>query len=155
MSDYLINEIDAALNIDIRHSVEVVGGGGDGRLEWLDLKDRRTGQVEAAPAAAVFVLIGAQPHTGWLQDVVARDKWGYIVTGDDLARAGAAWPADRTPLHFETSLPGVFAIGDVRHGSIKRVASAVGEGSVAIRAIHDYLGLSPTRSHVLRGGGGS
>ena len=143
MSEYLINAIDAARNIDVRHSVEVVGGGGDGRLEWLALKDRRTGADETLPAAAVFVLIGAQPHTDWLQDVVVRDSWGYVATADDLVAMGVARPDGRAPLPFETSLPGVFAVGDVRHGSIKRVASAVGEGSAAIRSVHDYLAALP------------
>jgi thioredoxin reductase (NADPH) len=152
MSDYLIHEIEAAGNIDVRRGVEVVGGGGDGRLEWLDLKDRRTGEVETVPAAAVFVLIGAQPKTDWLEDVVARDRWGYLLTGDDLVRERAARPDQRRPLPFETSLAGVFAVGDVRHGSVKRVASAVGEGSVAMRSVHDYLALSTT-SQLLREAG--
>ena len=140
MSDYLINEIDAAHNIDVRRSVEVADGGGDGRLEWLNLKDRQTGEVQTLPAAAVFVLIGAQPHTDWLPGDVARDRWGYILTGDGVAR-DAPWSGERPPLPFETSLPGVFAVGDVRQGSAKRVASAVGEGSVAIRSVHDYFAL--------------
>lgn len=139
MSEYLINEINAARNIEVRRSVEVVDGGGDGRLEWLGLKDRRTGEEETVPAAAVFVLIGAQPHTDWLLDGVARDGWGYVATADDLGRMGVAWPNDRPPLPFETSLPGVFAVGDVRHGSVKRVAGAVGEGSVAVGSVHRYL----------------
>jgi thioredoxin reductase (NADPH) len=141
MSNYLINEIGAARNIDVRHSIEVAGGGGAGRLEWLDVKDRRSGEVHTLPAAALFVLIGAQPYTDWLRKVVTRDSWGYILTADDLAREGAPWPCERPPLPFETSLPGVFAVGDVRHGAVKRVASAVGEGSVVIRAVHDYLTL--------------
>ena len=140
MSDYLINEIDAAYNINVRRSVEVADGGGDGRLEWLNLKDRQTGEVQTLPAAAVFVLIGAQPHTDWLPGDVARDRWGYILTGDGVAR-DAPWSGERPPLPFETSLPGVFAVGDVRQGSAKRVASAVGEGSVAIRSVHDYFAL--------------
>jgi thioredoxin reductase (NADPH) len=144
MSDYLIREIGAASNIDVRRSVEVVGGGGDGQLEWLELKDRRTGDVDTVPALAIFVLIGAEPNTGWLQHVVALDQWGYIRTADDLAADGAVWPAERAPLAFETSLPGVFAVGDARHGSVKRVASAVGEGSGGIRSIHDYLALPAT-----------
>jgi thioredoxin reductase (NADPH) len=151
MSSYLIQEIDAADNIDVRRCVEVVDGGGDGRLEWLELKDRPTGDVETVPAAALFVLIGARPNTDWLQGVVARDRWGYILTADDLAREGAAWPDQRRPLPFETNLAGVFAAGDVRHGSIKRVASAVGEGSVAIRSVHDFLALTATRSQAPQG----
>jgi thioredoxin reductase (NADPH) len=146
MSDYLIREIDAARNVNVRPFIDVVGGGGDGRLEWLDLRDRRTGEAETVAAAAVFVLIGAWPNTNWLEGVVARDRWGYVLTGDDLTQDGTAWPDERASLPFETSLPGVFAVGDVRHGSVKRVASAVGEGSIAVRSVHDYLALSTTRS---------
>ncbi len=146
MSDYLIREIDAARNVEVRPFIDVVGGGGDGRLEWLDLRDRRTGEAETVAAAAVFVLIGAWPNTNWLAGVVARDRWGYVLTGDDFTQDGTAWPDERAPLPFETSLPGVFAVGDVRHGSVKRVASAVGEGSIAVRSVHDYLALSTTRS---------
>jgi thioredoxin reductase (NADPH) len=145
MSDYLINEIDAASNIDVRRSVEVVGGGGDGQLEWLELKDRDTREVETVAAAALFVLIGAVPNTDWLDGTVARDQWGYILTANDLgADQSTTWSEDRAPLAFETSLPGVFAVGDVRHGSVKRVASAVGDGSVAIRFVHDYLAMHAT-----------
>ncbi len=150
MSDYLIHEISASPAIDVRHSTDVVGGGGDGQLEWLELRDRRTGDVETVPAAAVFVLIGALPNTDWLDHVVARDQWGYILTANDIAHESAAWPEDRAPLAFETSIPGVFAVGDVRHGSVKRVASAVGEGSVAIRSVHDYLTMPTTRVHSSR-----
>jgi thioredoxin reductase (NADPH) len=141
MSEYLVNEIDAAPIVGVRYHTEVLDGGGESRLEWLDLRDRRTGEVERVPAAAIFVLIGAQPFTDWLPGSVARDQWGYVLTGDALSTAGAAWPQARTPLPFETSLPGVFAIGDVRHGSVKRVASAVGEGSVAITSVHEYLAM--------------
>ena len=94
------------------------------------------------PATALFVLIGAEPHTDWLPDSIRRDRWGFVLTGSDLFEEGrlpAGWPLERPPMAFETSLPGVFAVGDVRHRSIKRVASAVGEGSVAIRLVHDHL----------------
>jgi thioredoxin reductase (NADPH) len=90
----------------------------------------------------LFVLIGAQPHTGWLPDTIQRDRWGFVVTGADLLRHSTpppGWPLERPPMPFESSMPGVFAVGDVRHGSIKRVASAVGEGSVAIQLVHQYL----------------
>ena len=97
-----------------------------------------SGPTESLPAAGLFVLIGAQPFTGWLPDAIARDQWGFILTGPD---APPYWPLRRAPFPFETTTPGVFAVGDVRHGSIKRVASAVGEGSVAIRLVHDYLAL--------------
>ena len=98
MSDYLIREIGAAQNVNVRPFIDVVGGGGDGRLEWLDLRDRRTGEAETVAAAAVFVLIGAWPNTNWLEGVVARDSWGYVLTGDDLTQDGTAWPDERAPL---------------------------------------------------------
>ena len=139
MSQYLIREIDSAANIEVRYSVEVAGAGGQGRLQHLDLRHRGTGTVEHAPAAGLFILIGARPFTEWLPGTVARDEWGYILTGPD---AGDCWQQQRAPLPLETSLPGVFAVGDVRHGSVKRVASAVGEGSIAIRLVHEYLAPS-------------
>jgi thioredoxin reductase (NADPH) len=143
MSNYLIKEIDAAPNIHVRPGTAVIDGGGAGRLEWLNLQDRRTGHAATVPAAALFVLIGAQPRTDWLHGAVARDEAGYILTARDFPPESVGWPAARPPLAFETSLPGVFAVGDVRRGSIKRVASAVGEGSVVVRSIHDYLALAP------------
>jgi thioredoxin reductase (NADPH) len=140
MSHYLIREIDNAPNVEVRHRAEVTGGGGDGRLEHLELRDQHSGKVESAPAAGLFVLIGTEPFTHWLPDSVGRDRWGFILTGPDT---GQAWPLERAPFLFETSLPGVFAAGDARHGSVKRVASAVGEGSIAIRQVHEHLALTP------------
>jgi thioredoxin reductase (NADPH) len=142
MSDYLVQEIQAAPNITIRFGLQVVDGHGDGRLASLTLKDRRSGTTQTVPATALFVLIGAEPHTGWLPAAIQRDRWGFIVTGADLLhdrRPPPQWTLDRPPMPFESSIPGVFAVGDVRHGSVKRVAAAVGEGSVAIRLIHQYL----------------
>ena len=142
MSEYLITEIDAAENIEVRLDTRVTDGGGEGRLEYLVLKDSISGSTETVPTAALFVLIGAEPHTEWLSKNIVRDRGGYIVTGQDLLRNGRlpeAWPLDRPPMLLETSMPGVFATGDVRHGSLKRVASAVGEGSIAIPLIHSYL----------------
>jgi thioredoxin reductase (NADPH) len=144
MSEYLIKEITGTANIAVRHNTVVTGGGsgGTGRLESLTLQDRATGTTETVPAAAVFVLIGAEPRTQWLPDSIVRDRWGFLVTGTDLLAGGHppdGWPLPRPPMFLETSLPGVFATGDVRRGSVKRVASAVGEGSIAIRLIHDYL----------------
>ena len=136
MSQYLIREIDAAPNIDVRYRTEVAGGGGDGRLEQLSLRHPDTGDTQTEPADGLFVLIGAQPYTDWLPEAVGRDQWGYILTGPDLAEH---WTLQREPYLLETSTPGVFAVGDVRHGSVKRVASAVGDGSIAIRLAHDYL----------------
>jgi thioredoxin reductase (NADPH) len=121
MSQYLLDEIDAKENIDVRLATEVVEAGGDGRLETLTL--RGPDDVTSVPADALFVLIGAHPRTEWLPAEIERDERGFVLTGPDYA----------------TSLPGVFAIGDVRAGSVKRVASAVGEGSVVIQRVHQYL----------------
>jgi thioredoxin reductase (NADPH) len=140
MSDYLIRQIDAAPNVDVRYRCEVAGGGGSGHLEQLLLRNRDSGETGLVSAAGLFVLIGAQPFTGWLPETVRRDQWGFILTGPDT---GQDWPLQRAPLLLETTTPGVFAVGDVRHGSMKRVASAVGDGSTAIRLIHDYLALAP------------
>jgi thioredoxin reductase (NADPH) len=118
-------------------------GQGETRLEQLTLRDRESGRTETVPAAAVFVLIGAQPRTDWLPDQIQRDRWGYVLTGNDLLRNGRLpdhWPLQRPPMLLETSMPGVFAVGDVRHASVKRVASAAGEGSISIQMIHQYLG---------------
>ena len=140
MSDYLIRQIDAAPNVDVRYRCEVAGGGGNGHLEQLLLRNRDSGKTEGTPAAGLFILIGAQPFTSWLPEAIQRDPWGFILTGPDT---GQDWPLQRAPFLLETTTPGVFAAGDVRHGAIKRVASAVGEGSTAIRLIHDYLALAP------------
>jgi thioredoxin reductase (NADPH) len=142
MSQYLIEEIEATDNIQFRLNTRVIDGGGQGRLEHLVLEDRASGLTETFPAAALFVLIGARPHTGWLPEEVMRDERGYIITGSDLLRDGSppeGWPLQRQPMLLETSVPGVFAAGDVRCGSVKRVASAVGEGSIAIQMVHEYL----------------
>ncbi len=142
MSDYLVQEIASTPNIAVRNRMVVTGAAGSGRVESLVLMDTRTGAAETVPAAAVFVLIGAEPRTQWLPAEVIRDRWGFVVTGADLlsgAPAAPDWPLPRPPLFLESSVPGVFAVGDVRRGSVKRVASAVGEGSIAIRMIHDYL----------------
>lgn len=142
MSQYLVDEIATTENVDVRPHTEVAGGGGNGCLEWLSLRDRTTGEESVVEAAAVFVLIGASPHTDWLPPSVARDRWGYVFTGRDVLEdegASATWPLERPPLALESTLPGVFAVGDVRHRSVKRVASAVGDGSVAIQQVHEYL----------------
>jgi thioredoxin reductase (NADPH) len=138
MSDYLVKSIERTPSIDIHFETEVVGGGGDGRLEWIDLEDRTTGTIERVAAAALFVLIGAEPRTAWLSPSVQRDAWGYIATGGHC-ECHIELGGERAPLMFETTMPGVFAVGDVRQGSIKRVASAAGEGAVCVRIIHDYL----------------
>jgi thioredoxin reductase (NADPH) len=137
MSDYLIRQIEATPNVDVRVQTRVVDGRGEHRLEGLVLEDGRTGRREDVAAAAVFVLIGAEPRTEWLADALHRDERGFILTGSDIP--AHAWSVHRPPLPFETSMPGVFAVGDVRHGSVKRVAGAVGEGSVAVGSVHQYL----------------
>jgi thioredoxin reductase (NADPH) len=142
MSQYLIKELEAAENIQVRVNTQVVNGGGQGRLEHLVLEDCATKRTEMVPAAALFVLIGARPHTRWLPEEVMRDERGYVITGNDLLRDGSppeGWPLERPPMLMETSVPGVFAAGDVRCGSVKRVASAVGEGAIAIQMVHKYL----------------
>jgi thioredoxin reductase (NADPH) len=141
MSAYLVKEIQAADLIDVRPHTELVNGAGDRRLESLTVRHSVTGRTETLQAGALFVLIGATPHTGWLPDSVARDERGFILTGRDALTVETRhrWPLDRPPLPLETSLPGVFAVGDVRHRSTKRVASAVGEGAVAIQLVHDYF----------------
>jgi thioredoxin reductase (NADPH) len=132
MSDYLVHEIERARNIAVRFDTELVAGGGSGRLESITYRNRTTGEGTTEPASAVFVFIGAEPHTAWLPPELVRDKWGYIVTGQEAVSRHDA-------MNLETSLPGVFAVGDVRHGSTKRVASAVGEGSICIPQVHAYL----------------
>jgi len=138
MSDYLRGEIAAAENIEVLLGTEVVGGAGDGHLETLTLRDRTSGEASVVPADALFVMIGARPGTEWLPSVIERDEWGYLLTGHDLP-AMETGEGRRARLMLETSLPRVFAVGDVRHGSVKRVASAVGEGSVVIQQVHSCL----------------
>jgi thioredoxin reductase (NADPH) len=137
MSDYLITQLKATPNVEVRLRTRVAGGHGEARLETLILEDARTGQRDQVPAIAVFIMIGAEPCTQWLRGVVEQDDRGFILTGRDVPLA--SWPLTRAPLPFETSLPGVFAAGDVRYGSVKRVAGAVGEGSVAVGSVHQYL----------------
>jgi thioredoxin reductase (NADPH) len=147
MSSYLVNEIEAAENIEVRAHTEITGCAGEGTLKSVELRDCRTGELETVPAAALFLMIGAQPHTEWLPESICRDERGYLLTGSDLPEGD--WPLERSQLMLETSLPGVFAVGDARHGSTKRVASAVGEGSVVIEQVHQLLAAaeSPVRLH--------
>jgi thioredoxin reductase (NADPH) len=142
MSEYLIQEIDQAPNVAVRLRTQVADGLGGRRLEGLVLRGG-DGSLEEVPAAALFVMIGGEPRTEWLAGL-SRDDRGYVLTGHDLlsdGRAPSGWPLERPPLLLETSIPGVFAAGDVRHRSVKRVASAVGEGAVAVQLVHQYLGL--------------
>ena len=152
MSDYLIREIGAAPNIDVRYRVQVAGGTGSGHLHSLVLEDTAAGARQTIPADALFILIGAQPRTEWLGEAVARDRQGFILTGPDLpAATHARGHAGRPPLPLETSLPGVFAAGDVRRGSVKRVASAVGEGAATIPLVHRYLARAAAGRETLTG----
>ena len=141
MSRYLREELDAAPNIDVQYRTEVVDGGGRGRLDHLVLRDVDTGEDRRVAAGGLFLLIGARPHTDWLPEAIARDEGGYVRVGADLERGDGpgTWPLDRPPLSYETSLPGVFAVGDVRSRSVKRVANAVGEGSIVIQQVASYL----------------
>lgn len=142
MSDYLVREIDAAANVVVRYGSEVVDVSGAGSLETITVLDRISNRASVFPAAAVFVMIGAEPHTDWLRETVQCDENGYLRTGRDILGEGGAvpsWPLTRAPLLLETSVPGVFAVGDVRRGSVKRVASAVGEGATAVQLVHAYL----------------
>ncbi|MDR3739225.1 MAG: FAD-dependent oxidoreductase [Terracidiphilus sp.] len=140
MSKYLIDEIDRTSNIVLESKTEVVQAHGSGHLEALILRGPEGERT--VPATSLFVFIGAEPVTGWLPDSILRDEKGFLLAGQDLRRDGklpSAWTEQREPFLFETSVPGVFAVGDVRHGSVKRVASAVGEGSIAVQFAHQYL----------------
>jgi thioredoxin reductase (NADPH) len=142
MSEYLVQEIGHAPNVAVRLRTQVADGLGGHRLEGLVLRRAGDGEVEEVPAAALFVMIGGEPRTEWLAGV-ERDDRGYVLTGHDLLGPDGlpvGWPHQRPPLLLETSIPGVFAAGDVRHRSVKRVASAVGEGAVAVQLVHQYLG---------------
>ncbi len=141
MSDYLIREIDATPNVIVRLNTEVTDGQGNGQLDCITLHDNEHDITEQVEAAALFLLIGGEPRTHWLPDTIQLDH-GYVLTGRDVVRDGALpsrWTLDRAPLPLETSMPGVFAAGDTRYRSIKRVASAVGDGATAVRLAHEYL----------------
>jgi thioredoxin reductase (NADPH) len=142
MSHYLIEQIDNVPAIKVRTCTEVVEAVGTNHLEQLTLRGSNTGETETVNAQYLFVFIGAAPLTDWLADVVVRDDHGFVVAGPDLVVEGqlpAGWPLDRAPYHLESSVPGVFVAGDVRAESAKRVASAVGEGAMAVMLVHRYL----------------
>ena len=142
MSHYLIEQVNEVPNITVRTCTEVVGARGDGHLEALTLRDANTGAEDEVDASWLFVFIGAEPLTGWLDGVVMRDDRGFVLAGPDLTVSGQQppeWPLERPPYHLETSVPGIFAAGDVRAESAKRVASAVGEGAMAVMLVHRYL----------------
>ena len=142
MSKYLIDDIARTPNIEVQTEAQVVAVHGEKRLESISVSCGRTGTVDVIPASSLFVFIGAEPRTDWLDGLVQRDSKGFVLTGPDLMKDGKrpqGWTPDRDPALLETSVPGVFAVGDVRHGSVKRVASGVGEGSIAVQLVHQYL----------------
>ncbi len=141
MSHYLVERIEATPNIEVLIQSEIARCSGSDHLEAITLRNRATGEERVEPANYVFVFIGAAPRTAWLGDMVARDRLGFVLTGPDLTPGEhlTSWPLEREPYLLEASVPGVFAAGDVRHESVKRVASAVGEGSVAVHFVHQHL----------------
>jgi thioredoxin reductase (NADPH) len=142
MSRYLIRRIDESPVIELRTCTEIVALQGNRHLEFVQWRDNRTGEVSRHQIGHVFVMMGAIPNSGWLEHCVTRDANGFIKTGPDLSPEDlrkAKWPLARSPYLLETSRPGVFAVGDVRAGNIKRVASAVGEGSIAVAFVHQVL----------------
>lgn len=142
MSQYLIDQIEETPNIELWPNASVAEAHGETHLEEVSFLCSDTGKIERVPANAMFIFIGAMPQTNWLAGVIERDKLGFILTGPDLIRDGErpkGWTLDRDPFLLETNVPGIFSVGDVRHGSVKRVASGVGEGSVAVQFIHQYL----------------
>jgi thioredoxin reductase (NADPH) len=141
MSHYLIQQIEQQPKITVRTCTEVKRVTGDDHLEKLTLIDNRSGDIQEVTCGRMFIFIGAAPRTEWLEGVLARDDHGFILTGPDL-RNVCGWTLDRPPHHLETSVPGVFVAGDVRSESAKRVAAAVGEGSMAVMLVHRYLAES-------------
>lgn len=142
MSQYLIDQVQRTANIQLWTRASVKEVHGEKRLEEISILCSDTNKVERVPATSMFIFIGALPQTDWLADLVERDDRGFVLTGPDLIREGQrpkGWALDRDPFLLETNVPGIFAVGDVRHGSVKRVASGVGEGSVAVQFIHQYL----------------
>lgn len=143
LSQYLVDRVHATPNVEVLSRTEITGLGGEKCLKEVSLKHRVTGEERKINTDWLFVCIGGEPHTNWAEEAgIVRDEAGYLVTGPDLIREGkppANWPLDRTPYYLETSVPGMFAAGDVRHGSVKRCASAVGEGAMAVAFVHRYL----------------
>ena len=149
MSQYLVTEIEASPCIDVVTNSEVVDASGGPRLKNISLRDRRTGDVATHPAEGLFIMIGADPCTSWLQQSIACDTRGFVLTGAAADIDGVA--VGSAGFDFQTSTPGVFAVGDVRSGSVKRVASAVGEGSMVVQQIHNYLAGGRTRIDLTAG----
>jgi thioredoxin reductase (NADPH) len=138
MSDYLVQYNAHRPNVELRLHTELTHGEGEGALRAVTMRDRSTGATRRFEGTVVFALIGAEPHTGWLTDALQGTRDGYVATGADRF-SGEYECVARRPGRFETSMPGVFAVGDVRAGSVKRVAAAAGEGSMVVATIHDYL----------------
>ncbi|CAN5244797.1 hypothetical protein BH09ACT10_BH09ACT10_20230 [soil metagenome] len=143
MSAYLVNEIATHSTIDVRTGSRVVDGGGEGRLEWIEFEN--AGLVERVDADGLFLLLGADPGCGWLPDEVCRDESGFVLTGRDIPKH--KWLDGRPPAPLETAVPGIFAAGDIRAGSMKRVASASGEGASAVSQVHAFLAPAPDEVH--------
>jgi thioredoxin reductase (NADPH) len=141
MSSYLIDELAAESKVTVMTAAEAVEGHGEDRLRGLTVRNRASGKTETLPVEGLLIMIGAVPHTQWLPEQVSRDARGFVLTGRDVS--AEAWPAQRAPLPYETSLPGVFAVGDVRSGSVKRVAAGVGEGSVVVSQVLAHLAPPP------------
>jgi thioredoxin reductase (NADPH) len=142
MSQYLIDQLKKTPNIQIEYNTTVAEAHGNDHLEAISIHCSTTNETNQVPANALFIMIGAAPNTSWLANMVERDELGFILSGSDLLREGKrpkGWQLDRDPGLLETSVPGIFVVGDVRHGSVKRVASGVGEGSVAVSFVHQYL----------------
>ena len=138
MSRYLVDQLEARSNIRVLYRTEVVAAHGSSSLSTIDVHDAVTGETIRMPSGGLFIFIGADAETGWLPAEIALDRHGFVLTGTDVREAGH-WPLDRDPYLLETSVPGIFACGDVRFGPVKRVAAAVGEGSMAIAFVHQYL----------------
>jgi thioredoxin reductase (NADPH) len=141
MSDYLINEIGYQERIEVQPCTRVVDGGGEGALEWLTLEDLNTGEQTRKEARGLFLLLGAEPRCDWLPAELARDKNSFVLTGRDVPRD--QWLDGRPPANLATTIPGIFAAGDIRSGSMKRVAAASGEGASVVPLVHAYLAPAP------------
>src|SRR4029077_3669662 len=144
MSRYLVEQLATRANIRVEYRAEVVAAHGDASLEAIDLRNAATGETTRRESGGLFIFIGADAATAWLPPEIARDPKGYVLTGSDV-RAAGRWQLDRDPYLLETSAPGIFACGDVRFSPVKRVAAAVGEGSMAIAFVHQYLTESKKR----------
>jgi thioredoxin reductase (NADPH) len=138
MSQYLVDQLDTRANIHVRYRTEVIAAHGDTSIEAIDVRDTRTGDTTRLESGGLFIFIGADAETDWLPPEIALDQKGYVLTGSDVGAAGR-WQLDRDPYLLETSVAGIFACGDVRFSPVKRVAAAVGEGSMAIAFVHQYL----------------